>query len=336
LACEGKHPDEWENPGTQLKDDLLNNNMQLPAAVTNNAVAGTTDGDLFSLMGLGQPKTSASITNTCFTLNTNSNSWLQLPNLADAGRIAATAQAVQDRIFLFGGYSVASDGSEHTSASVNIFDRSAATWTRGKDIPIPVDDSLSALYLERYVYLISGWSETKNVSNVQIYDTETDCWEQATPIAGVPLFGHFGTCSDNQLFYFDGVSDQGRKFSISDVCWRGSIDLQDHMEITWSQMPAHPGPARYRAGCQSSAGKLLIVGGTDNPYNFNGTGYDGKPATPLQSTLTFDLSSCSWDMKAARCNMDLRGLVRRGHSFVSIGGMTVHQTVSADLLTFDL
>jgi N-acetylneuraminic acid mutarotase len=159
----------------------------LPTPVTNNAVAwrqSDSESWAYSFLGLGSSKRFDGITNACFAFSNRFNQWASLPKLDDAGRIAATSQCVGDRLYVFGGYTVEADGSEHTSSIVNIYDPRTSEWGRGAAIPVPVDDTVSAAYLDRYVYLISGWSETKNVNNVQLYDAQADRWAQATAIPG--------------------------------------------------------------------------------------------------------------------------------------------------------
>lgn len=47
-------------------------------------------------------------------------------------------------------------------------------------MPVPVDDSVSLTYQDRYIYLVSGWHKDDNVLNVQMYDSQTDIWVPAT------------------------------------------------------------------------------------------------------------------------------------------------------------
>lgn len=49
----------------------------------------------------------------------------------------------------------------------------------------------------------------------------------------------------------------------------------------------HPGAPLYRAAGGASAGLALFVGGSDNPYNYTGVGYDGVPAEPLTDAVWF-------------------------------------------------
>src|SRR5260370_29293199 len=67
----------------------------------------------------------------------------------------------------------------------------------------------------------------------------------------------------------------------------------DITKIEWTKLPAHPGNARYRiaagAGAlEKKAGRIYFSGGTDNPYNYNGIGYNGQPSEPSPVPFAFD------------------------------------------------
>ena len=78
---------------------------------------------------------------------------------------------------------------------------------------------------------------------------------------------------------------------------------------------------------------VLFLGGTDNPYNYNGIGYDGNPAEPQQLMFAFDGSNGGWVVldSLAPAAMDLRGLVLVGGRGYVIGGMTAGQRVTSDV-----
>src|SRR5690348_16626746 len=130
----------------------------LPAPVSNNAVASLkVKGDmvLFSFMGIGANKTWDAITNSAYSLDLESGKWLQIRAVpGTVGRIAATAVGLRERVMLFGGYVVDAQGGEITVPDVNVYEPLTDRWYRGTDLPIPVDDSVSGVYRNRYVYLV--------------------------------------------------------------------------------------------------------------------------------------------------------------------------------------
>ena len=308
----------------------------LPIPVTNNAVAWR-QSDLqswaYSLLGLGPSKHFSEITNSCFVFSSRSGQWAALPQMDDLGRIAATSQRVGNKLCIFGGYTVGADGSEHTSSSVNIYNLRTDKWSHGAAIPVPVDDAVSAAYLDRYVYLISGWSETGSVNNVQLYDTTSDHWLQATAIPDARLFGHCGSIVGRTLYCFDGVSDAGHRFAMSSCCWSGVIDPVNPCKINWSELAPHPNKPRYRAAAGVVKDAVIICGGASNPYNYDGIGYDGQPSTPENDILILRTASKDWRVaRASGLNMDHRGLVKYEDDFYIIGGMDEKQMVSPQVL----
>ena len=116
-------------------------------------------------------------------------------------------------------------------------------------------------------------------------------WSQATPIPGTPVFGHAGALVDDTIIYVDGArknpSGSSPRYVASDECWMGKIDHHDRTRIQWTKLPNHPGTARYRiaAGGSEKDQKIYFAGGTDNPYDYNGIGYDGKPSEPSSGDL---------------------------------------------------
>ncbi|MCG6871053.1 MAG: galactose oxidase [Gammaproteobacteria bacterium] len=303
----------------------------LPVAVSNNAVAAIRNPDgstsLFSFLGLLEGKSRRDVTNRAFSWSSGAPAWKELPPVPGRGRLAGVAVTVGQRVFLFGGYTVGEDHSEVSTAGVFAFDPSGTRYLERAPMPIPVDDSIALAYRDRWVYLVSGWHDKGNVSQVQVYDTQTDRWQQATPYPGAPVFGHAGGLVGNQLLVADGVrvaaiENGKRRFEMSAECWVGTIDPADPFHIRWRRVPAHPGPPRYRMAAGAGASGVLFVGGSANPYNFNGIGYNGVASEPATMLFAWDFARDAWrDPGPGPATMDHRGLVRLGDGFLVIGGM---------------
>jgi N-acetylneuraminic acid mutarotase len=314
----------------------------LPAPVSNNAVAISHEGGnraIFSFMGIGPKKTWDAITNQAYQLDLSSGKWKEVrPVPGVAGRLGASAAALHDQVFLFGGYVVDGQGGETTVSDLNVFVPIENRWYRGADVPVPVDDSVLGVYRDRFLYLVGGWSKIDAVRNVQVYDTEKDRWTQATPIPGTPVFGHAGAIVGDTIVYVDGAyknpSGSNPKYLASSECWMGKITKGDITKIEWTKLPDHPGAARYRiaAGAAEKEGKIYFSGGTDNPYNYNGIGYNGQPAEPSPLTFAFNLRSGKWETVSENTpdpTMDHRGLLVAPHGLVIVGGMEKGQQVTA-------
>ncbi len=198
----------------------------LPAPVSNNAVASlkTHVGlRLYSLMGIGPKKTWDAVSNAVYSLDPDTGAWSEVrPVPGTAGRIAAAAAGARDHVFLFGGYVLDAQGGETTVPDVSVYDPLSDRWFRGSDIPVPVDDSVIGVYHDRYIYLVSGWSNNDAVRNVQVYDGAKDKWVQATPVPGTPVFGHAGALLDDTIIYVDGAhknpSGNRPRYVASDEC----------------------------------------------------------------------------------------------------------------------
>jgi N-acetylneuraminic acid mutarotase len=324
----------------------------LPAPVSNNAVAISHDESgprIFSFMGIGPKKTWDAITTSAYEMNPRTGKWTEKhPVPGVAGRLAASAVALHDQVFIFGGYVVDSKGGETTVSDLNVFVPAQDRYYRGHDIPVPVDDAVVGVYRDRYIYVIGGWSTAKNdaVDNVQIYDTEKDTWMQATPIPGTPVFGHAGGIIGNTIVYVDGAyknrSGIGPKYLASSECWVGDLANSrkgDITKIEWTKLRPHPGNARYRiaAGAgpmEKNAGRIYFSGGSDTPYNYDGIGYDGKPAEPSPVTFAYNDHTSDWETVSEDTpepTMDHRGLLVTHTGLIIVGGMEKGQQVTANV-----
>ena len=260
----------------------------LTRAVSNNAVAGFAGADgfhLLSFMGLAGGRGWQNVVSEAWHLPPGSETWQRLPDVPGGeGRLAGTAVTVAGDVYVFGGYTVAEDGSERSVEKVYRLDTDQLAWHGLEPMPVPVDDAVSVVYLDRYVYLVSGWHDLGNVNLVQVYDVEEHTWRQATPWPGEAVFGHAGGIVGNRMLVCDGVAvrlaDNGsRRFETVDACYLGKIDADDIRRIHWQPVPPHPGSARYRIAATGSAthdGDIVFAGGTAHPSNYYGIGHDGK------------------------------------------------------------
>ena len=314
----------------------------LPAPVTNNAVASVKSRGsllLYSLMGMGARKTWDATTNEAYVLDPEEGKWVAARAVpGTAGRLAATAVGAREHIFLFGGYVVDAQGGETTLPDVNVYEPLTDRWFRADDMPVAVDDSVAGVYRDRYIYVVSGWSKTDAVRDVQLYDAQKNKWSQATPIPGTPVFGHAGGLVGDTIVYIDGAHKNTAgtqpRYIASDECWMGKIDHHDLTKIQWTKLPSHPGTARYRiaAGGSEKDQKIYFSGGTDNPYNYNGIGYNGVPSEPSPVTFAFDVRSGKWEtvnLHTPQPTMDHRGLLVLPQGLVIAGGMEKGQQVTS-------
>jgi hypothetical protein len=320
----------------------------LPIAVSNNAVASVKRGRrqyVVSFNGLAGGKTHADTLAATLVFDSRSKSWSRAdPVPGGVGRLASVAASAGDRLYVFGGYTVDADGAEVSTPWTHAFDPRKGAFEERAPMPVPVDDAVAVTFDDRYIYLVSGWHDLGNVNLVQRYDTREDTWVQATPIPGPAVFGHAGGIVGNTIVYCDGVAveahdDRPRGFVAVPDCFLGIIDDEDGRRIDWRSIDYHPGLPRYRmaaAGIPEMNG-VLFVGGSENPYNYDGIGYDGQPSEPAADALLFDIDSQGWQVLEfeGEATMDHRGLVPFKGQWLTIGGMAADQRVTDRVISYE-
>ncbi|MEE9433889.1 MAG: hypothetical protein V3V15_06590 [Sphingorhabdus sp.] len=323
--------------------------FSLPAAHSNNAVAiaqGTNGPTLFSFNGLRGGKSHADISNAAFACAIMARRCDAIDDVpVPQGRLASVAVTLGLHIYVIGGYSVAKDGSEISEPEMHRLDPLTGDYERMADMPVPVDDAVAVAYKDRYIYLISGWHDKGNVVLVQLYDSKNDSWSRASDFLGPAVFGHAGGIIGGSILIADGVKilpeiEGAARFVPSNDVWRGDIDPANPARIVWRKVKPHPGAPLYRMAAAGSAsrGQVIFAGGSDNPYNFDGIGYDGTPSAPSPAIFGYDFASDSWRAYAAMptASMDHRGLLLSGDKAYIVGGMDGERSVIADIAKFTL
>lgn len=321
----------------------------IPDKVTNNAVTQVSiNGEefLLSFSGLGDKKTYQDVHNKAYAYNVKKNSWQKISpvplsnsNLALTnnlvGRLASVATAIKDQAYIFGGYTVAKDHTEISVSDVYSYDLTTDRYQTLAPMPVPVDDSVALTYQQKYIYLVSGWHNSGNVNLVQLYNSQTNQWQQATPFPGKPVFGHAGGIVGNNILICDGVAikvheNTKRSYQDEASCYLGIIDQKQPSKIDWRVVKHPTNNARYRMAALGLENKqqIVFIGGSENPYNYNGIGYDGKPSQPSNEVWLYDLKQQKWQIKRSKtATMDHRGLLLLNNQLLTLGGMAVDQQV---------
>ncbi len=307
----------------------------LPEPVSNNAVAIVGD-TAYSFAGLHMGKTWRDLSADAYACDLRHGTCRTIAPLPDGvGRLAATATTIGGKVYIFGGYSVAEDGAEKSTPEVWVFDPVSETYTRAANMPVPVDDSVALPFSDRYIYLVSGWHDNDNVDLVQVLDTRENRWFNATAFAGSPVFGHAGSMTGTTMVICDGVkvvppaSPGGkRSFVGAPQCWRGDVNPDDPASINWERLRALP-PAYYRMASMVYGDKIIFSGGTDNPYNYDGIGYNGAPSKPARHVWAYDIGNGEFEVLQDMPwpGMDHRGAGRWHDQMIIIGGMGEGQNV---------
>ena len=322
---------------------------QLHTPIANNAVAGakTKAGwQLFSFNGLLAGKDHHAVTNLAQVYNVSSGKSELIKTVPfKNGRLASIAVTVDNMIYLFGGYTVSADHQEKSLADVYQFNPQTKEFTLFTQMPISVDDTVALVYQDRYIYLVSGWHDVGNVADVQVLDTKTKYWFYATPYPGKSVFGHGAGIVGNQMVVADGVKVAGiknnrRQYEMSASSWLGTINPKNLTQIDWQELPKHPGKAKYRMAVAGVATqhKIIFAGGSNNPYNYNGIGYNKIPSEPSNEVFAWDLKAAKWQTlkPLATSSMDHRGLIEIDDKLYIIGGMGEKQVVTGTVSVYDL
>ncbi len=313
----------------------------LPESLTNNAVCEGFINDtsfVFTFGGLDSTKLYSGIHQRSYRYNTITKKWLRLPDLPDSkGKIAMAASRIGDTIYIIGGYHVFANGSETSSQKVHRYRVSTNSFlSDGAKIPKAIDDHVQAVWRDSLIYVITGWSNSTNVPNVQIYNPSLDTWTQGTflPSSSYKSFGASGTIIGDTIYYFGGARI-ANNFPIQKDLRKGIIDPQDPSQINWSTSIPDPAIAGYRMACTSVKGQPIWMGGSPKTYNYDGIAYDGSGGVePSKRSLYLpNPSNPAWMIIHDNLPMDLRGIASANDTTkYLIGGMIDNQQVTNQLL----
>ncbi len=311
----------------------------MPEPVSNNAVTtATVNGTphVFSFSGIDTSKDWFGIHLKGFRYNTATNSWDTIPPLPDlnGGKIAAGASTVRNKIYIIGGYHVASNYSETSSGKVHIYDPQTNSYLPdGASIPVPIDDQVQAVWRDSLIFVVSGWSNNGNVANVQIYNPSANQWQTGTSVPNSTnwkVFGGSGAILGDTLYYAGGARSTG-SFSAVSFFRKGYINPDNPTEINWTGYDA-PMSLGYRMGATVWNDQPIWIGGSNVTYNFDGIAYNGSGGVPALDRIT------RYDPVTGQLNqvfgvmppiMDLRGIGELGgNAYLIAGGMTENQEVT--------
>jgi hypothetical protein len=315
---------------------LVNEVANIPMSISNNAVVEGWANDtayVYSFGGIDNTKIWSGITKKSFRYNTTTDIWDTIPDLPNTNAVIASAASYVDSIiYIMGGYQVLSNGNEISSNIINRYDPRTNTYlSNGVNIPVPIDDHVQAVWNDSLIYVITGWSNTGNVPNVQIYDPANDNWLVGTPVPNnntYKAFGASGTIIGNTIYYHGGAST-GFNFPGQSNLRIGQINPLDPTQITWSTQPTNF--ITYRAACTESWGSPFWLGGSEITYNYNGIAYNGSGGVPVKSTnLGDEVGNFDSIMAPASLQlpMDLRGIANLSGGLYIAGGMLDNQQVS--------
>ena len=318
----------------------------LPMPVSNNAVCAAKVGSnqfVYSFGGIGSTRSHNAITKRCFVYDVLNDRWDSIPDLpSKVPLIALAASNVRDTIYICGGYSVDSMGNEKTNASMFRFVPAINSFiSAGPDVPVPVDDQVQITWRDSLLYLITGWSNTANVADVQIYNPIMSSWFRGSPVTQnnrYRSFGASGIAIGDTIYYLGGAA-MGSTFNIQRILRRGIIDASNPSQITWSIPQLNTVYTGYRMAALTENNVPIWIGDSSTTYNFDGIAYNGSgPVTAEDRTLIYlpqrdELRTYPNNNHAI---MDLRGVGDLGNGkYILCGGMKNGPMVSSETWMLD-
>ena len=315
---------------------------EMPEAISNNAVeSAVVNGKkyIYSFGGLDSTKTANGIHLRSYRYDVEGDRWESISQLPDnRGKIAAAASRIGDIIYIVGGYYVFESGSEISSNRVHRYDVQSNTYlSNAQNIPVAIDDHVQAVWRDSLIYVITGWSNSTNVRDVQIYVPDRDQWSTATSVPSgnvFPSFGASGNIVGDTIFYFGGAAI-GSSFPIQNEYRKGVINPDDPYEIDWTSGVFSPDQEGYRMGSLLHGDTICWIGGSETTYNFNGIAYNGSGGVEpsMKSMYYVPASDELFISEQPELPMDLRGVANLGDSLYFIaGGIETGQKVSKKML----
>ncbi|MCR9172175.1 MAG: hypothetical protein NXI10_06770 [bacterium] len=310
----------------------------MPFRTANNAVCeAVVNGNefVYSFGGIDTSKVYSGIHNRSFKYDVAADTWTEIAPLPDSmTKIAAAASYVNGKIYIIGGYSVFANNNEVSSNRVHIYDPVTDTYeTDGAPIPLAIDDQVQCVYKDSLIFVVTGWSNTANFPNVQIYDPSLDQWQTGTFVPTTfqyTAFGASGYIIGDTLYYYGGAA--GGSFAARRFIRKGYINPSDPTDITWELMGEAPGDACYRAACSGTDDRVFWVGGSAISYNYDGIAYNGSGGVdPSARILHFNPSDSTYFDETTQPYgvMDLRGIAKLSNNrWIICGGMDTNQVVS--------
>lgn len=328
----------------------------LPEPVTSNAVASVSINGkqtILSFSGLSADKKITSMHNKAWKLEINTDgskpeesaNWQSitpLPSLQEPlGRLASSAVGINDSVYIFGGYNLGRSRSFDTAPGVYKYHVPTDSYAQLEPMPVSVNDALTLVYRDRFIYVISGWQNDGAINLVQVYDTLKNEWFQASPFIGTAVFGHAGGIVDNVIMVCDGAKITAQFAANKTIdqetnCYLGEINVTRPDKINWVQWvhPTDQGRFRMAASGDIENDSIIFVGGATLPHQLNGMSYSGNAVQPTSEIWTYNITKRSWKVtESPQAIMDVKGLIKVGKKMFTIGGMLDKQAVTGKVIT---
>jgi N-acetylneuraminic acid mutarotase len=204
---------------------------------------------------------------------------------APSARTEVAATAAGNQIYVAGGYRA--DGG--TVSTVEIFDIGTGGWSKGPDLPVPVNHAMAAT-VAGTVYVLGGY-DSKGQSFAGAFRLSGNSW-QSIPDLPEPRAAGAAAVVDGRIYLAGGIGQSGQL--------AGTMLVYDTATGQWSTAPGMPTP-REHLGAAAFGGEVYTVGGRTGAGNlsafeaFNpGTQkWSSKPALPTPRGGMSAAATCS-------------------------------------------
>lgn len=211
------------------------------------------------------------------------NSW-STGNTMPGPKAGGDLAAVKGKLYYIGG---GSQSMSVASEEQYVYNPSTGLWSNITNIPVPVSGNIAESYNDSLVYCImGGWASFETI--IQVYNTYTNSWSQATPItSGNGRRSFAGAIMGNKIFVCAGYNG-----TFKNDFWIGTINPANPLQVAWQQR-TNLAVATSRPGGTAINGRFYVVIGELS----NGSGSD--------SIAVWDTASAVWsyiDGKPTRTN----------------------------------
>ncbi len=187
--------------------------------------------------------------------------WQQVSELP-TWRVAAAAAAVNDEIYLIGGFDWRENlgGGAPSLSTVDIYDTQTNTWHKAADMPSPRMGA-EAVVFSNEIYVFGGYSRKKpgernDTKSVEMYDPRTDTWIKKR---SMPTFRRRFTTAvaDGKIYLIGGTVHDKR---LGKQVITGLVEVYDPLTDRWQER-ADMLIEREPTKAQVVDGKIYVLGG---------------------------------------------------------------------------
>ena len=193
--------------------------------------------------------------------NSFAGGWEQVSALPTQ-RIAAAAAAINDEIYLIGGYDLREHlgGGAPALSTVDVYDTQTNTWHNAADMPTPRIGACASVF-SNDIYVFGGYSRNKpgdlnDKKSVEMYDPRSDIWVKKRDMP--TLRRRFTTAVANGKIYVIGGTVLDKRLGKQVIT--GLVEAYDPLTDRWEKR-ADMLIARQHPAAEVVDGKVYVIGG---------------------------------------------------------------------------